>query len=610
MPSSSFIGPTYTDQLYSRAVRFIIFADVRNYSKLSQEQTPLSVLFGYSTQRSFIIHCCQLCSHPHAFLVFLCLSSVSSFCTHFLNIVRGVIDLFLEQPAAAMLEDSEGGAATAAGAGSGAGESSSAATSASASASASATKEKRGKPSLLFFNTWGDGLFVVFADPVQCSRFALVLLQKVKLTRWQNWGLPPELTIRVGMHAGPVLVGWDPVVRHDNFFGPHVLYAQLIEPITTPGCAFATEQFAACLATSAEAHEFTLEYIGSSVLEKEFSVDSDDNFAELSKKEKQDYARCHLYNLTENKSFSATRVAVPVAGESGGQIHITSTAAAAAAVQAAAAVVAAGNSPLVTSAQQLLPSVSSSSLDLAGETGTTTLRNTSAGSTSSGGMGPPPLSRVSTHRGGRVGMIATSHSLQSSPLLGSMAGSRASSALGGHLTNSPMMSPSLTYSLLKLEELKTERENALQALELKQAQEKQAAAAAAAAKAAEADAHVPDAGRRGTGGKRRSHRASGGSLPILVVPPFGDFGTGVVAVPLQGGSGGGAGGSAGGSNSFMHSRRRNRSTDLLISSAGASGSGTPLSGDTTPNSATTPRNMQQQQQQQQQRGHFRRASEH
>jgi len=221
-------------------------------------------------------------------------------------------------------------------------------------------------------------------------------------------------------------------------------------------------------------------------------------------------------------------------------------------------------------------------------------------------MGLPSLSRVPTHHGGRVGMITTSHSLQSSPLLGSMTSSRASSALGAHLTNSPMMSPSLTYSLLKLEELKTERENALQALELKQAQEQQAAAAAAAAKAAEAEAHVPDAGRRGTGGKRRSHRASGGSLPILVVPPFGDFGTGVVAVPLQGGSGGGAGGSAGGSSSFMHSHRRNRSTDLLIGSAGVSGPGTPRSGDTTP---TTPRNKQKQQQQQQ-RGHFRHASEH
>jgi hypothetical protein len=138
----------------------------------------------------------------------------------------------------------------------------------------------------------GDGLFVVFSDPAQCSRFALVLLQKVHQTKWENYGLPPELTMRVGMHAGPVLVGWDPVVRHSNYFGPHVLYAQLIEPITTPGCAFATAQFAACLATSPDSQEFKLEYIGSSVLEKEFA---DEDYAALSSKEKQDYARCHLY---------------------------------------------------------------------------------------------------------------------------------------------------------------------------------------------------------------------------------------------------------------------------------------------------------------------------
>lgn len=120
-------------------------------------------------------------------------------------------------------------------------------------------------------------------------------------------GLPSDLTLRVGMHAGPVLVGWDPVVRQMNYFGPHVLYAQLIEPITTPGCAFATAQFAACLATSPDSHEFRLEYIGSSVLEKEFA---DQDYAQLSMKEKQDYARCDLYNLLENKQFSSTRVLV------------------------------------------------------------------------------------------------------------------------------------------------------------------------------------------------------------------------------------------------------------------------------------------------------------
>ena len=108
--------------------------------------------------------------------------------------------------------------------------------------------------------------------------------------------------MRVGMHAGPVLVGWDPVVRHENFFGPHVLYAQLIEPITTPGCAFATAQFAACLATSPESQEFKLDYVGSCVLETEFAAS---DYAELSGKEKRDFSRCHLYNLVRFTRISS-----------------------------------------------------------------------------------------------------------------------------------------------------------------------------------------------------------------------------------------------------------------------------------------------------------------
>ena len=84
-----------------------------------------------------------------AVLVFVCVCVV---CTYFLNIVREVIDLFLEQPHEAFGHDAE------------------------------ADGDQQERASILYWNTWGDGLFVVFADPVTCSRFALVLLQKVHLT--------------------------------------------------------------------------------------------------------------------------------------------------------------------------------------------------------------------------------------------------------------------------------------------------------------------------------------------------------------------------------------------------------------------------------------------
>jgi len=234
---NSFIGPTRTEASYSRAIRFLLFADVRNYSKLSQEQTPL-------------------------------------FCTHFLTIVRQVIDLFLGfEPLA------------------------------------NTSPEHTAPPSTLdFFNTWGDGLFVVFRDAAACARFALVLLQKVHHTRWQLYGLPPELTMRVGLHAGPVMIGWDPIVKHTNFFGPHVSYAQLIEPITTPGCVFATEAFASMLVTAPDAEEFNIDYVGSSVLPLGKEGGEHGEYEGMSIKERNDADRCHLYHVSENKIYSSTRV--------------------------------------------------------------------------------------------------------------------------------------------------------------------------------------------------------------------------------------------------------------------------------------------------------------
>ena len=400
-------------------------------------------------------------------------------CTHFLNIVRQVIDLFLEQPHIA---------------------------------AAAAPGAPPPPPSLQFWNTWGDGLFVVFADPVQCSRFALVLLQKVHQTRWAMYGLPSELTMRVGMHAGPVLVGWDPVVRHNNFFGPHVLYAQLIEPITTPGCAFATAQFAACLATSPEAVEFKLEYIGSSVLEKEFA---DADYAELSAKEKQDYARCHLYNLTENKSFSAARIpaaqGTPLLGS----------------ISAAAAAVAAGGTPALSRAGSYAGGVAATGASggsfLLGDG----ISDGGAAAAASGGSHVagvfsvrPALSRTNS-RALRPSAAASGSVTPSSLVAGSPASASSAAASSGtgadssslsttspSLAASSLISPSVTYSLLKFEELKTERANQAQALEILQATKMQEAAAAAAALAMQQRDAV---GAPATGRRSSSKRSSGGA---------------------------------------------------------------------------------------------------
>jgi class 3 adenylate cyclase len=61
------------------------------------------------------------------------------------------------------------------------------------------------------------------------------------------------------------------VLGRDNYFGSHVSRAARIEPVTAPGCAFVSEQFAAALALTPD-HDFVCEYLGLQPLAKEYDV--------------------------------------------------------------------------------------------------------------------------------------------------------------------------------------------------------------------------------------------------------------------------------------------------------------------------------------------------
>ena len=129
----------------------------------------------------------------------------------------------------------------------------------------------------VFTNTWGDGLFLVFDSVTGCADFALRLLERISRMDFQKVGLPEDTAVRMGIHAGPVYPHTDPILERTNFFGTHVVRAARIEPVTTPGCAFTSEQFAALLAVET-GHDFVCEYMGFEQLAKEFD-------------------RCRLYRL-------------------------------------------------------------------------------------------------------------------------------------------------------------------------------------------------------------------------------------------------------------------------------------------------------------------------
>ena len=120
-----------------------------------------------------------------------------------------------------------------------------------------------------FQNTWGDGLFVVFDDVIACAESAWRLLKRMKKIDWELHGLPAGMAVRLGMHAGPVFSLPDPIIGRKNVFGSHVNLAARIEPVTLPGCAFCSEQFAALLAVEPD-HDFVCEYVGIEKLAKEY----------------------------------------------------------------------------------------------------------------------------------------------------------------------------------------------------------------------------------------------------------------------------------------------------------------------------------------------------
>jgi class 3 adenylate cyclase len=118
-------------------------------------------------------------------------------------------------------------------------------------------------------NTWGDAVCFVFDDPVTAARCAISMRDMVRNTDWEKRGLPRDLTMRIGLHAGPVYRMREPLLDRPNFFGFHMNQAARIEPITRPGNVYASEAFASLLLADRR-NIFDCRYVGVIVLPKEF----------------------------------------------------------------------------------------------------------------------------------------------------------------------------------------------------------------------------------------------------------------------------------------------------------------------------------------------------
>lgn len=114
---------------------------------------------------------------------------------------------------------------------------------------------------LVFRNTWGDGLFLVFDEVTAAAGCAFALQEAMAALDWQDIGLPGGMGLRLGMHYGPVFERTDHVLGRPNVFGEHVSRAARVEPITPEGQVYATDATAAALAVDAR-DRFRSEYVG------------------------------------------------------------------------------------------------------------------------------------------------------------------------------------------------------------------------------------------------------------------------------------------------------------------------------------------------------------
>lgn len=120
-------------------------------------------------------------------------------------------------------------------------------------------------------NTWGDGIYLVFASVRDAGHFGLELGEMVGRTKWERLGLPAGLSLRIGVHAGPVFECTDPIKEKRDFFGAHVSRTARIEPITPPGQVYASEAFAA-LAAAQNVTDLAFDYAGQVPMPKGYGV--------------------------------------------------------------------------------------------------------------------------------------------------------------------------------------------------------------------------------------------------------------------------------------------------------------------------------------------------
>jgi class 3 adenylate cyclase len=124
---------------------------------------------------------------------------------------------------------------------------------------------------VLWRNSWGDAIAAVFSDVVKAADCALGLHEALARIDLGAIGLPADLELRIGAHAGPVMAIVDPVSHKLTYWGRELTRAARIEPRTPEGEVYVTDAFAALLSLEPIV-PFATEYVGRVTTAKEFET--------------------------------------------------------------------------------------------------------------------------------------------------------------------------------------------------------------------------------------------------------------------------------------------------------------------------------------------------
>ncbi len=110
---------------------------------------------------------------------------------------------------------------------------------------------------------WGDALYVVMPTARALLTHAFRLREAFTRLDHRDLGLPLQLNIRIGLHAGPVFSGRHPVTGRRIFSGRQVNRAARIEPITMPGEVYGSQEFVSLLTAEENTVRHELQFGGS-----------------------------------------------------------------------------------------------------------------------------------------------------------------------------------------------------------------------------------------------------------------------------------------------------------------------------------------------------------